>query len=344
MPVTAHQTSTFDIRHSAFDILPFLALMLASCLGPGEEQTYRFSRFAMDTVVEYTIIAPSREVAQTAMLDAHEEIERVERLLWEEDSLSQIYAFNHARGRVELDQETYDFLRRTYDYYVRSGGAFDVTVKPVLDLYDFHAEAPTPPSEAALAARLPYVGMDHVRFAPPASLEKALADRVAITVGGVAKGYAVDRAIRVLRAHGIEQALVNAGGDLYGLGTNHGAPWVVGIRHPDDPTAILDTLYVSDRGVATSGDYQRYFMYDGARYHHLLDPTTGRPARRSRSATVIAPTTEQADALATALFTAGRAAGIAFIDSLPDVEGMVVDRDGKWYPSQQYALVSTPRQ
>ena len=311
-------------------------LALAACAQAGGDQTYSFTRFAMGTVVEYTLIAPSPEAAQTALAAAHEEMERVARLLWEEDSLSQIYAFNHARGRLQLDPETHDFLRRTYDYYTTSRGAFDITIKPLLDLYDFDADAPTPPSASALNQRLAYVGMDNLRFAPPSFVEKAASDSLMLTVGGVAKGYAVDRAVAVLRAAGIEHAIVNAGGDLYCLGVNQGHPWIVGIRHPDDPAAVLDTVLVSNQAVATSGDYQRYFIYEGTRYHHLLEPTTGRPARRARSATVIAPTTEQADALATALFTTGSDPGLALIDSLPGIEAMVVDSNGTRYASRRW--------
>ncbi len=333
------QNLKFKIQNRAYPVL-ILSLVLAACAQASREKTYTFSQFAMGTVVEYTLVAPSPEAARTAMRQAHDEMLRVARLLWEEDSLSQIYAFNRAAGPVALDQETVDFLRRTYDYYTVSDGAFDVTIKPVLDLYDFDAEAPAPPSATDLAERLPYVGMDHLRFLPPSTVEKASSGSVALTVGGVAKGYAVDRAVAVLQAHGIAHAIVNAGGDLYCLGANDGNPWVVGIRHPDDPAAILDTLFLANQAVATSGDYQRYFTYEGTRYHHLLDPTTGRPARRARSATVIAPTTEQADALATALFTTGPD-GLALLDSLAGVEGMVVDSTGTQHRSQGYDVAST---
>ena len=101
--------------------------------------------------------------------------------------------------------------------------------------------------------------MDKLRFAPPSFIEKTASDGMALTVGGVAKGYAVDRAVAVLRAAGIEHAIVNAGGDLYCLGVNRGRPWVVGIRHPDDPSGVLDTVLVSNQAIATSGDYQRYY-------------------------------------------------------------------------------------
>lgn len=312
-----------------------LVLSITACADRHEETAFQFTRFAMDTVVEYTIVAPSQEKAQEAMHKAHEEMERVARLLWEEDEHSQIYALNHAHGTVTLDREAADFLRRTYAYYKASGGFFDPTVKPVLDLYDFHADAPVPPSPAAIREQLPRVGMQALQF-DAANPERITSEHSTLTVGGVAKGYAVDRAVQVLREQGIKDAIVNAGGDLYCLGTHNGRPWVVGTRHPDDPTAIVDTLYVADHAVATSGDYQRFFMYEGVRYHHLLDPRTGRPARRARSATVIAPTTEQADAMATALFVAGDADGLALIDSLPDVEGMVVDSLGQMHTSRNW--------
>ncbi|MFQ5568443.1 MAG: FAD:protein FMN transferase [Rhodothermales bacterium] len=313
-----------------------LVLSIASCVGAEEGQTYTFSRFAMDTVVEYTIIAPSQDEARRAMMKAQEEIERVERLLWEGDSLSHISAFNRARGRVEIPEEVDHFLRRAHEYYVISNGAFDITIKPVLDLYDFDADAPAPPPDSVLRERLHLVGTDRIRFEHPATLEKPLTDAVEVAVGGVAKGYAVDRAVHVLKAQGIEHALVNAGGDLYCLGTNHGKPWAIGIRDPDDPSAIIDVLHVSDRAVATSGDYQRFFVYEGQRYHHLLHPKNGKPVRATRSATVTAPTTEQADALATAVFIAGREKGIALLDSLPGIEGMLIDSSGTVVTSQQF--------
>ncbi len=311
-----------------------LLLVLASCAEAGGEKAYTFTRFAMDTVVEYTIVAPSGAAARRAMEAAHAEIERVERLLWEEDSLSQIYTFNHAGGPVTLDPEAVRFLERARAYAQRSRGAFDITIKPVLDLYDFAAETPVPPSEEAIRERLPLVGTARIDFSKAPVLDKP--EGVAVAVGGVAKGYAVDRAVAVLKANGVRHALVNAGGDLYCLGTHLGKPWRVGIRDPDDPGALVDVLYVSDLAVATSGDYQRYFVYEGRRYHHILHPGDGQPARSSRSATVIAATTEEADALATALFVAGAVQGIALIDSLPGVAGMVVEAAGTVVPSRRY--------
>jgi FAD:protein FMN transferase len=302
-----------------------LAVLLASC-GEEEERAFTFTRFAMDTVVEYTIVAESREVARDAMLAAHAEVERVAALLWEQESASQIYLLNHSSGPLALDPEVYGFLVRARDFTHATGGAFDVTIKPVLELYDFTAESSGPPADAHLATRLADVGIDRLRFGPSYTVGRQGSARVA--VGGVAKGYAVDRAVEVLRGMGIENALVNAGGDLYAMGLREGRPWRVGVRHPDDPEHLVEVIEVSNAAVATSGDYQRYLVHDGVRYHHLLDPSTGRPARHVRSATVVAATAEEADALSTGLFVAGDEAGFAFLSQVPSAWGLVIRHDG----------------
>jgi FAD:protein FMN transferase len=305
-----------------------LSLMLLSCgsAEEGTEQAFTFTQFAMDTVVEYTIVASSRTEAREAMLAAHAEVERVAALLWEEETGSDIYHLNRATGPLELHAETYDFLLRNRDYSRVTGGAFDITIRPLLELYDFTDEAAALPRSRAITARLQDVGIERLRFDPPNTVTGERGVRIA--VGGVAKGYAVDRAVEVLRSMGVANALVNAGGDLYAMGMRNGRPWRVGIRHPDDPSEIVDVLEVSDAGVATSGDYQRYVMRGGVRYHHILDPASGRPARHVRSATVVARTAEEADALATGLFVAGPTKGFSFLMEVPEARGIVIGMDG----------------
>jgi FAD:protein FMN transferase len=309
-------------------IAAVLCLTLLSCGSAEEstEQAFSFTQFAMDTVVEYTIVATSRLEARDAMLAAHAEVERVAALLWEEETGSDIYHLNRATGPHQVHAETYDFLLRSRDFSRVTGGAFDITIRPVLELYDFLDEATPPPRTRAVTARLQDVGIERLRFGPAHTVTGDRGTRVA--VGGVAKGYAVDRAVYVLRSRGIENALVNAGGDLYAMGMLEGRPWRVGIRHPDDPSEIVEVLEVSDAAVATSGDYQRYVMRGGVRYHHLLDPTSGRPARHVRSATVVARTAEAADALATGLFVAGPRKGFGFLMEVPGARGIVIGMDG----------------
>jgi thiamine biosynthesis lipoprotein len=210
-------------------------------------------------------------------------------------------------------------------YSMRTGGAFDMTIKPVLDLYGFGGGTHRVPRGTELQLALSHVGISGLR-AVAAGIRKTDAS-IEVAVGGVAKGYAIDRAVQVLREHGIESAIVNAGGDLYCLGTNAERPWQVGIRDPGDPDGVVAIVEISDAAVATSGDYERFFESDGVRYHHIINPRTGLPARHLRSATVVAPSAEEADAFATAVFVLGADRGLATADR-ERLHALVVDTAG----------------
>ena len=152
---------------------------------------------------------------------------------------------------------------------------------------------------------------------------------MALHLGALAKGYAVDRAIQVLKEHGIDNALVNAGGDLMAVGhRTRQQPWRVGLQHPRSPQDLIASFGLSAKAVATSGDYQKYFIKGNTRYHHILDPKSGEPVRLAKSATVIASSVMDADALATAIFVLGKDKGIALADSIEHIEAMVVPSSG----------------
>jgi thiamine biosynthesis lipoprotein len=157
---------------------------------------------------------------------------------------------------------------------------------------------------------------------------------VRIDLGGIAKGHAVDRGIAVLQALGIDRAMVNAGGDTRIIGDRLGRPWVVGIRHPDDEYKVVLRIPLTDTAMSTSGDYERYFEEDGVRYHHILDPDEGQPAHGCRSVTIVAKQSVLADGLSTGVFVLGPQAGMALIEKLPDVEGVIVT-------SENAVIVST---
>ncbi len=319
----------------------WLVLMVwgTSCDRP---QVFRFTRFSMDTLVEYTVVAASGERARQAVEAAHREIRRIDSLFWEENPNGPVFRWNHSPGEMPLPREVAELLRRSLVYSRESGGAFDVTIKPVLDLYPFGREHPRPPSIDRITRRLSRVGWQFLKPDSGGVVRKAYPD-VQVALGGVAKGYAVDRAVQVLRNQGIRQAIVNAGGDLYCLGNKAGRPWVVGVRHPRKSAEVIAVLRLQNRAVATSGDYQRFFWYQEKRYHHILDPRTGRPARKAQSATVVAPTTEQADALATALFVLGPRQGLKWIDRMPEIEAMVVDSAGTMHYSRGFQKYLYPK-
>ena len=294
------------------------------------EKPYYFTRFAMGTTIKYTIMAPEKKRARAAMLKAHQEIERIERLFSEEDSTSEIYRFNHSEAGISTCAEVYYCIHRALDHHKKTKGAFDITIKPVLDLYPFKSDHPSPPSDGLIRKALNNVGVNklEVSYYDNSWRVGKPGKEVGLVMGGIVKGYAVDRAIEILRANNIKNGIINAGGDLYCLGTKNGELWSIGVQHPRQVGMILETLSLSNMAVATSGDYQRYFLYEGERYHHILDPQTGKPARKAQSATIIAPTAEAADAWATALFVLGPYEGIRLVNTRADIFGAAVDSSG----------------
>jgi thiamine biosynthesis lipoprotein len=150
-----------------------------------------------------------------------------------------------------------------------------------------------------------------------------------IDLGGIAKGYSVDQGIEILQARGISNALVNAGGDSRVIGDRRGRPWMVGIQHPDRPDEVVTRFPLQDEAFSTSGDYERYFMDHGVRYHHIINPHTGDSARAVRSATVIAPTATRTDGLSKTAFVLGATEALRIYNSLPDVSAIIIRPDGQ---------------
>jgi thiamine biosynthesis lipoprotein len=157
---------------------------------------------------------------------------------------------------------------------------------------------------------------------------------VYVDLGGIAKGYAVDRAIDILRAAGIQHAAISAGGDSRILGDRMGQPWTIGVRDPRNKDGVATLLPLYDTAISTSGDYERYFEEDGVRYHHIIDPTTGRSAGKCWSVTILGPTATITEGLSKSVFVLGAERGIALIDSLPDVDAIVIDAEGRMHYSK----------
>lgn len=280
--------------------------------------------FVMGTVAQLKVVDRDAEKATVELSRALEELQRIERLSTTHDEESQVSRLNRAAGAwVDLRGDTDALLALASDVAERSGGAFDPLAGSFVRLWGFPEHAALPADDAIAAI-----------LAAPAVLERRGDGEWRIhpgvrtvDLGGVAKGWAVDRAADLLAATG--SCLVNAGGDLAVRGMRpDGKGWLIGIQDPRDPSRLFLKVRVSgQRAVATSGDYQRFFEVDGVRYHHLLDPRTGRPARDVRSATVIAPTCALADAWATAAFVLGPRDGVAALEAQPDLEGVLVTED-----------------
>jgi len=247
--------------------------------------------------------------AKRALVAAFMEMERVEQLLSAHLETSDIAAVNQ-RGftrPVRVQPETFAILKRAVAYGQQFDGLFDVTVGPLTKLWGFNDEAEVvlPPTDELHAAKA-LVGFQYITLNEADTTVQVQQAGMRIDLGGIAKGYAVDRAVAVLREEGVINFLLNAGGDLYVAGEKQpGQAWKVGVKHPRETDILLASISANNQAIATSGDYERFTEIDGQRYHHILDPRSGYPATTSQSATALASTVEEADVLATYLFITG---------------------------------------
>ena len=237
-----------------------------------------------------------------------------------------------ARHPVKISAELFGLLETALEYSRITDGAFDITYASVGFMYDFRARHH--PDEQQIARALPAVNYHHLLLDRATRSVRFTQAGVRIDLGGIAKGYSVDRGIEILQRLGIRHALVSAGGDSRIIGDRFGKPWIVGIRHPDRKDEVIARIPLVDTAISTSGDYERYFDENGVRYHHIIDPRTGHSASAVRSATVLAPTATRTDGLSKTAFVLGAEAALKIYAKLGDVEAILVRPDGKVLYSQ----------
>ncbi len=294
---------------------------------------------AMGTHLAYAAYTTSTvgESRTRALFDeATAEIVRLERLMTTWDPKSEVSRINAAAGRhpVAVSQETFDVVAESLRDSEMSQGAFDITFETLHGLWKFDQDLdPHPPTPEQVRERLQYVGYRHVKVDAPTHTVYLDEAHVRIGLGGIAKGYAVDHASKVLSDGGLTSFYVQAGGDLYTRGKKpDGAAWNAGIRDPRGPDGdYFAVMPVSDHAFSTAGDYERTYTVGGKRYHHIIDPHTGYPATASRSVTIWAPTALLADEIDDAVFILGPERGLALVESLDGVGAVIVDaHDHVW--------------
>ncbi|MBW1636193.1 MAG: FAD:protein FMN transferase [Deltaproteobacteria bacterium] len=281
---------------------------------------------AMGTFVTMTAIHSSKDEAEEAIGLAFNEINRLSSLLTHFDASSPVGILN-GQGKLEQPpRELMELMVRSLYYYRQTGGAFDITVKPVMDLYQSSFAAGHRPDEKEIAAVLDCIGMEHVRFQKQ-TIEFA-GNNMAVTLDGIAKGYIVDRASDVLTAHGLSSHMINAGGDIRASGSAAGGrAWTVAVQDPKKTKQYPDIITLQGGAVATSGNYEVYFDNEKI-FHHIIDSHTGLSPQLSTSVTIIAPTVMDADALSTSVFVLEPEAGVQFINSHHDCECFIIAKDG----------------
>ena len=305
-------------------VLFSLTLIQRSGISLPDQRPFRQTKAMMGTLVEITVI-PAHE---QAIQEAFAAIKRVNNLMSIHREDSEISILNK-EGQALLSPSTLEVIRKALKFSELTGGSFDITCKPLMNLWRRARKEKRIPSEEEIKEALSLVGWEKIILKEnQVSLKKK---GMQIDLGGIAKGYAVDRAIEALRKKGIRQALVNIGGDIYALGDGpRGEGWLVGIQDPRKMGEILEIIKIKDQAVATSGDYRKYFTLEGRRFSHIVDPDTGLTVQDVPiSVTIIGPDAITTDALTTGIFVLGPEEGMKLIESLPGIEGMIISEGMK---------------
>lgn len=279
----------------------------------------------MGTTFRITVLAPDQIRGSRAIDAAFSEIERVEHLISGWESTSELSAVNRAAGEkpVRVGPELMELVETSLRLSAKTEGAFDITFAGCGSLWSFRK--PDIPSPSALAACRGKIGFERIELDTDDSTVFLPESDMEIGVGGIGKGYGVDRAAETLEKQGVTNYIVDGGGDVRVRADDRERPWRVGVAHPRQRGRLLGQLAVREGAVVSSGDYERYFERDGKRYHHILDPKTARPARKAVAVTVLSDRTAAADALSTGLFVMGPEEGLELAERMPDVEAMIID-------------------
>lgn len=324
---TEHRRQKSD---SLFSVLCLLCLLFLSSCIPAKEGLYKETRSSMYTIVSITVSSDSKEKAKIAIERAFNELDRLAKLLNFYSQDSEVSMINRHAGSkpVKVSPETLEIIEKALYVSESTGGAFDITVGPVVRLWDFKNKIL--PDKRLLKEKLKYVGYKNVILDKERSTVFIKKKGAEIDLGGIIKGYAADKASEVLRKSGIKSGIVAVGGDIRTFGNRpDGKPWKVGIQNPrqkgkdDEIFAVVD---LSDMAISTSGDYERFFVKDGKWYHHLLNPQTGYPVYESQSVTVIAKEAVFTDAFATGIFVLGPQKGMDILKRL-GFDGVIIDKN-----------------
>jgi len=301
------------------------------------EYEVKVSKILMGTVVETTARYPDIVHCKQVLLDAYREMERVENLLSYQKAGSEISLINHAAGKtpIHVSAETFAILQRAVDYAKKLNGLFDVTIGPVTSLWGFSSpEGGHLPHKEEIIQRLANVNFRDLVLNIRDSTVFLKKNNMLLDLGGIAKGYAIDRGSATLKENGIVNFILNAGGDMYVSGQkDDNTEWTVGVKDPRNGQELIARFDLKNYAVATSGDYERFIIVNGHRYHHIIDPRSGYPGTLTQSATTFAATAEEADVLATYLFIIGSRQAIDDNFSKPL---LIVDSTGRQVTNESF--------
>lgn len=299
---------------------------------------------AMGSFVEFTVIEKNKKLALDAIDSAMAVFRQVDNLMSIYKSESEISDVNRKAGieDVKVAGEFMEVVQKSLEFSIESKGVFDITVLPLIDLWGFRDKKNLHvPDKKLIEYALEGVGYTKVKPNPSAGTIGLTSKNTSIDVGGIGVGYTVDKAISVMKEKGIQRVIINAGGDIYVMGTPEGENgWLIGIQDPLRNNKIVASIRLKDCAIATSGNYEDYVELDGHRFGHIFNPKEGAPSESILSSTIVAKTCIEADALSTTTFVMGSKEGVAFTDARLNTECVLITssmQSGKQY---EYACSS----
>lgn len=314
---------------------PLLSLILSALVmltfpSYSKAEVFKEKTSVMGTDLEITVSTDSKEKAQKAFDTVVSEMKKIEDEMSEWKEGTYVSEINKYAGKkaVAVPDDLFKVIWASLVVSDLSGGAFDITWASMRGVWDFRRGHERVPSPEEVREKLKLVDYRDIVLDEKKKTVFLKREGMAIGLGAIAKGYAVDRATLAIAKEGIKDSIVKAGGDMRVQGTDNGAPWEIGIKHPRKKE-LLAKLRLSNVSISTSGDYERFFIKDNVLYHHIMDPKTGYPARASMSVTILAPDTMTSDALSTAVFVMGPDRGLELVGRLKGVEAIIVDSNGK---------------
>lgn len=287
----------------------------------------------MGTAIRVELWSDDKAAGEAAIAAVMGEMHRIDREMSPYKPESELSRINReaAERPVSISQEMFDILSRSIEFSKLSGGAFDITFSSVGYMYDYRHRIK--PTDKEIERALPGINYRHLQLDAKKRTVKFARAGVRIDLGGIGKGYAVDNGIALLKKRGITQAIVTAGGDSRVLGDRGGRPWMVGIRDPRRKDNVVAVVPLINSAISTSGDYERYFEVDGVRYHHIINPKTGRSATGVHSVSVVGPDATTTDGLTKPVFILGPEKGLRLIESIPGADAVIIDANGEMFYS-----------
>ncbi|SCY65845.1 FAD:protein FMN transferase [Alkaliphilus peptidifermentans] len=313
----------------AIALIIVVAIFLTGC-GTKELQSFQKDEFVLGTRGQIRVFSTSQRRGNATIGKAFTRIREIENTMSTSIEGSDVYRINKNAGKspVQVDPETLKLIKMGIEYEEITGGVFNIVLGSLIDLWGIGKDWQKVPPQQEIEEAKRHININDLEIIDSSVFIRD--SKMLMDLGGIAKGYAVDEAVRVLKNDGVESGFINLGGDIYALGNKpDGTPWNVGIQNPIiGKTNAIARIALADQSIVSSGDYERYFIEDDQHYHHIIDPETGYPSTNELvSVTIVSETATDGDVLSTAAFVMGLEDGLSFIESLENIEAVFITRD-----------------